>query len=105
MSTPPPPPPPPPPPHAGWVHKEGHVRRSWKRRWFKLDAGFLTYSTSDVRGSLLGLVPLAGARLLETPPTTKHVYTLLVGTSPTTKTESFARQPKRPLHQQVTAAD
>jgi hypothetical protein len=39
-----------PPPKEGWMVKEGHLRRTWKKRFFSLSNGRLTYSESQGKG-------------------------------------------------------
>lgn len=67
-----------PPRHQGWMEKEGHLARTWKRRYFVLDHGFLSYFKSsldrppfgeDIKGQLC----LAGYRVrsISSPHTQK----------------------------------
>ena len=46
------------PRRSGWLHKQGHLARTWKQRFFVLEKGVLSYYASDSRNSsLLGCVP------------------------------------------------
>jgi hypothetical protein len=42
-----------PPSHTGWLKKQGHVVRNWKRRFFVLERGRISYFDSDKQGSAL----------------------------------------------------
>ena len=52
---------------AGWLYKEGHVSKGWKRRWCVVENGLLQYfeSFDSPYDKALGLVPLQGATLGE----------------------------------------
>ena len=47
--------------HTGWLSKEGHLVRSWKRRYFVLEDGVLTYSATPEDSTPLGRIPLGTA--------------------------------------------
>lgn len=46
--------------HSGWLWKEGHKAKSWKRRWFELERGRLLYR-AEPGSTPLGTIHLAGA--------------------------------------------
>ena len=52
---------------AGWLYKEGHRTKGWKRRWCVIENGLFQYfeSFDSPYEKALGLVPLHGARLGE----------------------------------------
>ncbi|KJE96209.1 hypothetical protein CAOG_06565 [Capsaspora owczarzaki ATCC 30864] len=45
----------------GFMHKKGHVRHNWKRRWFTLRNSELRYFKSSRHETAVAVVPLAGA--------------------------------------------
>ena len=57
----------------GWLDKQGHVNKSWKKRYFVLKTGRLEYYTnepSEEGSNLQGVIPLTGSTLysLQEPP-------------------------------------
>jgi len=49
---------------SGWVEKEGHVFKSWKRRWFELKEHDLLYFENDKHDTpASGRVPLLGCEV------------------------------------------
>ena len=55
-----------PPKRMGFLWKEGHKVRSWKRRYFVLDGGHLDYYESEyTHTAALGTIALRGARMLD----------------------------------------
>ncbi|OAJ40278.1 hypothetical protein BDEG_24033 [Batrachochytrium dendrobatidis JEL423] len=44
---------------SGYLLKKGEQRRSWKRRWFVLRPGMLSYYQSDKEYEILNIIPLA----------------------------------------------
>lgn len=54
-----------PKPKAGWLYKEGHVNKGWKRRWCVVENGLFQYfeSFDSPADKSLGLVPLQGATI------------------------------------------
>lgn len=50
---------------AGWLFKEGHVSKAWKRRWCVVENGLFQYfeSFDSPHDKSLGLVPLQGATI------------------------------------------
>ena len=48
--------------HEGWLWKEGHVAKTWKRRFFVLEHGVLEYfEDPEAAKSALGRIALSGA--------------------------------------------
>ena len=54
-----------PPPRAGLMYKEGHVARTWKKRYFALEKGSLRYFRDAGRAKLMGEFDLRGAQQTE----------------------------------------
>ncbi|KAL1511972.1 hypothetical protein AB1Y20_005250 [Prymnesium parvum] len=81
--------------HFGFLHKQGHNRRSWKRRHFVLERGVLAYFAQEDRRTLLGWVPLNGASITMTG---KPMYGLLLRTSKAAAAPPPPHKPTRPLH-------
>ncbi|KAL1510811.1 hypothetical protein AB1Y20_007095 [Prymnesium parvum] len=69
-----------PPAQRGWLHKEGHDFRNWKRRWCVLQRGVLSYSSSsalDGASSVQGWFPLGGYGAESLPALTpRHMYAI-----------------------------
>jgi len=62
----------PPPRTEGFLHKKGHMRRNWTRRFFQLDAkeGVLRYfkpGTAGKPGKVRGTIELAGLMVRRAP--------------------------------------
>ncbi|KAK2948397.1 hypothetical protein BLNAU_16652 [Blattamonas nauphoetae] len=47
-------------PMEGWLTKQGHVMKNWKRRWFSLRDGVLYYSEKPTSAKEKGTIPLKG---------------------------------------------
>ncbi|KAK2949960.1 hypothetical protein BLNAU_15103 [Blattamonas nauphoetae] len=47
-------------PMEGWLTKQGHVRKNWKRRWFSLRENTLFYSEKPTSAKELGTIALKG---------------------------------------------
>eukprot|EP00005_Dracoamoeba_jomungandri_P000573 CAMPEP_0174253590 /NCGR_PEP_ID=MMETSP0439-20130205/2960_1 /TAXON_ID=0 /ORGANISM="Stereomyxa ramosa, Strain Chinc5" /LENGTH=1854 /DNA_ID=CAMNT_0015334699 /DNA_START=66 /DNA_END=5630 /DNA_ORIENTATION=- len=49
------------PDKAGYMYKEGHVVRNWKKRWFVLVDNLLYYLKNEESGTPVGIIPLKGS--------------------------------------------
>lgn len=47
------------PTFCGWLHKQGGRVKSWKKRWFNLENGILTYRAKEGQASELGSIDLS----------------------------------------------
>ena len=47
----------------GWLVKEGGVHKNWKKRWFELRNGVITYRETKGSDKSLGSIPLARSKL------------------------------------------
>jgi len=45
----------------GWIYKEGHIVKSWKKRWFILKGNLLFYLKTPEAVEPLGIIPLRGS--------------------------------------------
>ena len=96
----------PPPPLAGWLNKEGHVNKDWKRRWCTLEGGLFSYYSSEAPSEApLGTVPLVGAALREPkharskrPSLTSGLHGMVMG--PAWRLDTAAR-PKDHFHKKA----
>ncbi|XP_074649429.1 rho GTPase-activating protein 24-like [Tubulanus polymorphus] len=52
---------------TGWLKKQGGLVKSWTSRWFALKGDQLYYFRKDDEVSLLGVIPLAGNKVVENP--------------------------------------
>ena len=61
-----------PKPKAGWLFKEGHFSKRWKRRWCVVENGLFQYfeSFDSPNDKVLGLIPLQGA-IIRDPKTAR----------------------------------
>lgn len=55
----------PPKPHSGWLTKQGHLIRNWKRRYFTLDGGVLKYFVAENLSDLKGELPLKNMMVIQ----------------------------------------
>ena len=53
--------------HEGWLLKEGHFAKNWKRRFFVLERGVLEYFESPEAKTTLGRIALVGASQARAP--------------------------------------
>eukprot|EP01113_Clastostelium_recurvatum_P044828 TRINITY_DN760_c0_g3_i2.p1 TRINITY_DN760_c0_g3~~TRINITY_DN760_c0_g3_i2.p1 ORF type:complete len:1617 (+),score=536.15 TRINITY_DN760_c0_g3_i2:260-5110(+) len=56
------------PDKAGFLNKEGHVFKNWKRRWFVLKDGLLYYFKHQDDVEPHGMIPITGGTVSMTPP-------------------------------------
>lgn len=59
---------------AGYFIKEGHVRKTWKRRWFVLKGSTVTYYKTEQDKGARGKIKLKKARVYVTTRHTGKVY-------------------------------
>lgn len=45
----------------GWLRKQGKTRKNWKRRWFELRDGFISYSVNN-GGKVKGKIPISSLK-------------------------------------------
>ncbi|KAA6391722.1 MAG: hypothetical protein EZS28_012749 [Streblomastix strix] len=50
-------------PNEGWLTKQGHIRKNWKRRWFSLRGNQLFYYAKPEITKESGIIPLAQAKV------------------------------------------
>ena len=55
----------PPAVRGGWLHKEGHYAKTWKRRWFVVADGAARYYRAEDARKMLGEMDLRGASQVE----------------------------------------
>eukprot|EP01119_Soliformovum_irregulare_P012251 TRINITY_DN3170_c0_g1_i5.p1 TRINITY_DN3170_c0_g1~~TRINITY_DN3170_c0_g1_i5.p1 ORF type:complete len:692 (-),score=166.49 TRINITY_DN3170_c0_g1_i5:1379-3454(-) len=60
------------PQRAGWLVKEGHLVKNWKKRWFVLKDGFLFYFRTPEDMEPMGIVPLRDGILKKVPESDKQ---------------------------------
>ncbi|KAF2073591.1 hypothetical protein CYY_005108 [Polysphondylium violaceum] len=51
----------------GELVKQGHIFKSWRTRWFKIEDGYLCYYKSKEEAEPIDKVPLRGARVSKKP--------------------------------------
>ncbi|ELR24965.1 PH domain containing protein [Acanthamoeba castellanii str. Neff] len=64
---------------AGYFIKEGHVRKTWKRRWFVLKGSTVTYYKTEKDKGARGKIKLKKARVYVTTRHTDKVYGACAG--------------------------
>jgi hypothetical protein len=89
-----------PPAKAGWLHKEGHVTKGWKRRWCVVENGLLQYfeSFDSPREKYLGMVPLQGASIREPKSTRVRRSSMGVPVGPAWRLDTAAKAKKDAFH-------
>ena len=54
--------------------KQGHVRKNWKKRWFKTVGDALYYFVNPSEGVPLGTIPLKGAQIEQKSDEGRHRF-------------------------------
>jgi hypothetical protein len=62
----------------GWLHKKGHLFKTWKLRWFVLERYRLSYYVDDKKKQLKGTYVLDAKSFIETVPDQRSIKYLFV---------------------------